>query len=129
MSLRAIFSVSSIYMALVGLGFLFAPDGIMFGTTGTNASPALLADLRGVASAFIGIAVLNWLARAAEPSAARNAIIAANTVGFAIAGVADIAAVLVVSAPTVQVAPGIVNLLFAAAFAWAGRTSMAAQPA
>jgi len=27
------------------------------------------------------------------------------------------------------VAPGIIDLLFAAAFAWAGRTRMAAQPA
>jgi hypothetical protein len=125
----ALFSVSSIYMALVGLGFLFAPDAIMFGSTGTNPSPALLADLRGVASTFIGIAVLNWLARKAEPSTARNAIVAANTVGFAIAGIADIAAVFVVSAPTAQVAPGIINLLFAAAFAWIGRTSMAARPA
>jgi hypothetical protein len=127
-SLAAIFSVSSIYMALVGLGFLVAPDGILFGTAGTNPSPALLADLRGVAGAFIGIAVLNWLARGAEPSTARNAIVAANTVGFAIAGVAGVAAVLVASAPTVQLALGIINLVFAAAFAWVGRASMAAGP-
>jgi len=126
-SLAAIFSVSSAYMALVGLGFIVAPDGILFGTTGTNPSPALLADLRGVAGAFIGIAVLNWLARGAEPSTARNAIVAANTVGFAIAGVAGVAAVLVAGAPTGQLALGIINLVFAAAFAWVGRTGMAAE--
>ncbi len=120
MSLRAILSVSSIYLALVGLGFLLAPD-VMIGVTGASAPPGL----RGAAGTFLGIAVLNWLARGAGPSTARNAIVAANTVGFLIAGVVDIAVVLVASASTVLVAPGIINLLFAAAFAWAGRTSMA----
>lgn len=125
MGLGALLGVSSVYLALVGLGFLVAPDAIMFGTVGAGASAALIANLRGVSSTFFGIAVLNWVGRTAPPSPARNAIVLANTVGFAIAGVLDIAAATS-GAPSAELAPAVINLLFAGAFAWAGRTTMGA---
>ncbi|HEX6439480.1 MAG TPA: hypothetical protein VF182_20360, partial [Candidatus Binatia bacterium] len=70
-------------MALVGLGLMFAPQRFGVGAAATDASAALVAYLRLFGSPFLGIAVLNWMARNAEPSTARNAIILGNMVGFA----------------------------------------------
>jgi hypothetical protein len=44
--------------------------------------PALIAYLRIFGGPMLRIAVLNWMARNAEPSQARNAIVLGNIVGF-----------------------------------------------
>lgn len=121
--LPPLLTLSSVYLALVGLGFLAAPDGILFGTLGAGASTALLMQLRGVSGTFIGIAIISWSARNAPRSPARDGIVLGSTVGYAIAGILSVASTLS-GAPAAQLAPAIINLLFAGAFAWAGRTSM-----
>lgn len=126
MKLNVLLAISAIYLALAGLGFLFAPTGIMFGTVEAGASAALIANLRGPASTVIAIAVLNWIARNAEASKARDAIILANTIGFGLAGILDVLAVLS-GAPTIELVPAVINLLIAVAFFWAGRASMSAK--
>ncbi len=78
MKLNLLLIVAALYLALVGIGYLLAPNVIMFGTVGAGASTALLANLRAVASTFIGIAVLNVVARNAEPSRALDGIILGN---------------------------------------------------
>ncbi len=118
--------ISAIYLALVGIGYLLTPAAMQFGTLNAGASDALLANLRGVASTFVGIAVVNRLARNAEPSTALTAIIIANGVGFGLAAALDVFAV-VVGAPVIQLLLAAVNLLFALAFVWAARTSMTAK--
>jgi len=123
MKLSWLLTISAIYLALVGLGFLFAPTAIMFGTVPADASAALIANLRGVASTFLGIAVLDWMARNAGPSPARNAIVLANTVGFGLAGILDVLAV-VSGGPAMELGPAIINLIIAIAFFWIGRSSM-----
>ena len=65
-------------MALLGLGVIFAPQTIGIGAVPADAPAALIAYLRVFGSTFLGIAVLNWTARNAEPSTARNAIILAT---------------------------------------------------
>ena len=125
MRLNILFVISAIYLALVGLGFLFAPTALMFGTVGPEASAALIANLRGPASTFIAIALLNWLARNAEASKTRDAIVLANIVGFALAGVSDVLAV-VSGAPSIELVPAIINLVIVVAFFWLGRASMSA---
>ncbi len=123
MKLNLLLTLSAIYLALVGIGFLLAPDAMMFGTLGAGASAALLANLRTVASTFIGIAVLNWVSRNADPSPARDAIMLANTVGFGLATVLDVVAITSGVLMTLAV-PTIINLLFTLAFLWLGRASM-----
>ena len=123
MKLNVLLSISAVYLALVGLAFLFIPSAIMFGTLDPGAPAALLASLRVVAGAFIGAAVLNWLAREVEPSKARDAIVLANTVGFALAGILDVVAVTG-GAPAMELAPAAINLAFAATFLWLGQASM-----
>jgi hypothetical protein len=123
--LKILFVISAIYLALVGLVMLFAPTALMFGTVGPEASAALIANLRGPASLFIAIALLNWLARNAEPSRARDAIVLSNIVGFVLAGVLDVLAVGS-GVPSIALAPAITNFLIAVAFFWLGRARVSA---
>ena len=126
MSLRILLSIAAIYMALVGLGFIFAPQTIGIGAVPTDASDALVAYLRLFGSPFLGIAVLNWTARNAEPSTARNAIILGNMVGFAAIAALDVWGLFSGARPLTKVFV-IIHLLFAVAFIWVGRMSMSAK--
>jgi len=54
MGLRLLLSIAAIYMALVGLGFIFAPQVIGIGAVPTDASAALIAYLRLFSSPFLG---------------------------------------------------------------------------
>ena len=65
-----------------GVGFMLAPRQIGIDAVPEDAFPALIAYLRIFGGPILGIAVLNWIARNAEPSAARNAIVLGNIVGF-----------------------------------------------
>ena len=82
MKLKVVLTVSAIYLAVLGVGFMFAPREIGIEAVPADASPALIAYLRLFGGPFLGIAVLNWLARNAPPSPARDAIVLANIVGF-----------------------------------------------
>ena len=53
MALRILLSIAAIYMALVGLGFIFAPQAIGIGAVPTDASAALIAYLRLFGSRFL----------------------------------------------------------------------------
>src|SRR4051812_6485041 len=90
MKLNVVLMISAIYMAVLGLGFAFVPGAIGIGAAPTDASAALIAYLRVFGSTFVAIGVLNWMARNAEASSARNAIVLANMVGFGLAAVLDI---------------------------------------
>ena len=125
MKLNTLFSIAAVYMGVVGLGFLLAPEAISLGIVSAGASAALLGYLRIPTGAFLGIAVLNWMARNAEASTARNAILFANTVGFALAGVLGVLSVLS-GAPVTALVFAAINLVFAIAFFWTGKGNMAA---
>ena len=128
MKLNLLLLLAALYLALVGIGYMLAPDVIMFGTLGAGASASLLANIRPVASTFIGIAVLNVVARNAEPSKARDGIILGNATGFALAAILDIVGLLG-GAPVAMAAPAAIDLLFTLAFLWATRTSLSTSAA
>jgi hypothetical protein len=123
MTLRNLLSIASIYMALVGFGLIFAPHRFGVGAVPADASAALTAYLRLFGSPFLGISVLNWMARNAEPSTARNAIIVGNIVGFAAIAALDLWGLSNGARPLTNVF-AIIHLLFAAAFIWVGRMNM-----
>jgi len=78
---KFILTFAGIYLALVGLGLLLAPTYTVMGLD-AGTSPLVIAQLRAMSDVFLGIAVLNWAARNAEASKARDAIFLGNTVGF-----------------------------------------------
>lgn len=121
MPLNILLSIAAIYMALVGLGLIFAPQAFGAGAVPTDASAALIAYLRLWGSPLLGIAVLDWMARNAEPSAARNAIIVGNTVGFAAIAALDVWGSFSGGRPVTKVF-AFVHLLFALAFVRVGST-------
>src|SRR5919108_230118 len=82
MKLRPVLTVSALYLGVLGLGFMLVPQQIGVGAVPPNASPELVAYLRIFGGPCLGIAVLNWLARNAEPSTALKAVILGNIVGF-----------------------------------------------
>jgi hypothetical protein len=83
MTLKTLLTISALYLGILGLGFMLAPRQLGIDVVPPDASPALLAYLRVFGGPMVGIGVLNWLARNAEPSTARDAIVLANLVGFA----------------------------------------------
>lgn len=89
MKLQILLVISAIYMAMLDLGFVFVPRQIGINAVPLDASAALIAYLRVFGSTFIAIGVLNWMARKAEASMARNAILYANTVGFGLAAILE----------------------------------------
>ena len=58
MKLNMLLSIAAIYMALVGLGLIFAPQAFGVGAVPADPSPALIAYLRLWGSPLLGIAVL-----------------------------------------------------------------------
>ena len=122
MRLKPVLIASGLYLALIGIGVMFAPRYFGIGAVPADASPELIAFLRIFAGPCLGIAALNWMARDAEPSAARNAIVLANIVGFGCVTASDVWSVL--NGDARQIAKGflVIHLLFTLAFVAAART-------
>jgi hypothetical protein len=126
MKLNVLLTITAVYMALIGLGFIFAPQAIGIGAVPEDAPPALIAYLRVFGGPFLGIAVLNWTARTAEPSTARTAIILGNIVGFSVGPALDVWGLLSGARPLAAVF-GVIHLLIALAFVWAWRADKSAR--
>jgi hypothetical protein len=127
MKLKRLLTIAAIYLGILGLGFMFAPRQAGVDAVPPDASPALLAYLRVFGGPMVGIAVVNWMARNAEPSTARDAIVLANLVGFACVASMDIWGVFSGAArPAMKVFLPI-HLLMTGAFVLAWRASRQGQ--
>ena len=124
MNLKPVLMASAVYLGLIGLGVLFVPRYFGVGAVPPDAPPALIAFLRIFAGPCLGIAVLNWLARNAEPSPARDAIVLANIVGFGCVAATDVWGVFSGDARQIAKVFLVVHLLFTVTFILAGRDSM-----
>lgn len=122
MKLNNLLTVASIYMAIVGLGFILFPEAFGRGALPTEVSSTLISYLRLWGSPLIGIAVLDWLVRNEAPSKALNAIIIGNVVGFAVMTLLDALGVLNDARPVTKVFV-VVHLLFTLAFIAIGKKS------
>ena len=122
MKLKAVLTIAATYQAIVGVGMMLAPRQFGIDAVPPDASPALIAFLRIFGGPMLGIAVLNWLARNAEPSSARNAIILANIVGFGCVALMDVWGVSTGGARPIAKVFLVLHLLLTAAFVVAWRT-------
>lgn len=121
MSLKLILTTSAVYLGVVGMALTFAPLHFGVGAVPEDASPQLVALLRLLGGPFLGIAILNWLARNAGPSPERGAIVLANVVGFGAVAANDVWGVLSGEARSIAGAFMLVHLVFTLAFLLAGR--------
>lgn len=123
MTLKTVLTVSAIYLAVVGFGFMFLPLQIGIDAVPADPSPALVAYLRIFGGPFIGIAVLNWLVRTAEHSRALNAVVLANTVGFGSVAAMDVWGVFSGDARPVAKLFLLIHLSIAIAYVVVGRSN------
>jgi hypothetical protein len=114
--LKAIFVLSAIYLAAIGLMLMLFPLQFGVGAVPADAAPELIALLRLLGGPFLGIAVLNWLMRDAGRSRVRDAVVAANIVGFGAVAANDIWGVASGEAREIAKAFLAVHLLFTLAF-------------
>ena len=129
MNLKTVLTMAAIYLGVLGLGFMFVPRQVGIDAVPSDASPALIAYLRIFGGPMLGIAVLDWLARNAEPSTARRAIVIANMVGFACVSSMDIWGVFSGDARPVAKLFLVIHLSMTVAFALAWRAGNRLQPA
>ena len=127
MKLKVVLTVSAIYLAVLGVGFMFAPREIGIEAVPADASPALIAYLRLFGGPFLGIAVLNWMARNEGPSPALYAIVLANIIGFGCVTSMDVWGVFSGGARSAAKLFLVIHLLMTVAFVAAGRASIQAQ--
>jgi hypothetical protein len=118
-------TLSAIYLALVGIGLMAFPLQFGVGAVPEDASPQLIALLRLLGGPFLGIAVLNWLSRNAEPRTLR-AVLIANMVGFVAVAANDVVSVSLGEAREAAKIFLVVHLAFAIAFLVAVRRSVRA---
>jgi hypothetical protein len=116
------FILSAAYLAAVGLGLMLFPVQFGVGAVPSDASPQLIALLRLLGGPFLGIAVLNWLSRNAEPSQSLRAILLANIVGFGAVAANDVWGVASGEAREIARAFLVVHLLFTLGFVLAARS-------
>ena len=121
MTLKTALTIAACYMALIGVGHLVAPIAMSAGVIPSDAPAGLVAFIRHYSALFMALAVLNWMARTAEASTARTAIVYANLVAFALAALLDALAV-VNGAGMTGLVPTAMNL-FIAAFMWGAHRS------
>ena len=117
-----LFSTAAIYLALVGLGFLLVPGILTFGALGGTPT-VIIAELRQYGGALLGIAVLNWVARDAEPSKARDGVFLGNTVGFGLVAIGGVLRQLSGAVPIGWLFV-FINVLIAISFLIVGRANM-----
>ena len=87
--IRLTLTLSSVYLAVVGLALLFVPLQFGVGAVPTDASTELISLLRLLGGPFLGIAVLNWLSRGA-PAVSLQKVLIANAVGFGVVALNDV---------------------------------------
>ncbi|HVX44049.1 MAG TPA: hypothetical protein VHC49_09180 [Mycobacteriales bacterium] len=85
--------IASGYLAAIGLALLIVPARFGVDAVPDDPSPELIALLRLLGGPMLGIAVLNWMARGAEPSTVRNTVLLANLVGFGVVAGNDLVGV------------------------------------
>ncbi|BBZ06255.1 hypothetical protein MDOR_04240 [Mycolicibacterium doricum] len=111
-----LFIAAAIYLAAIGLALLLVPAQFGVGAVPDDATPELLALLRLMGGPFLGVAVLDWLSRNAEPSGMRNIVVLANVIGFGTVAANDVWGVISGDARDLAKVFLIVHLAFTVAF-------------
>jgi hypothetical protein len=120
---KLLLTLAAIYISLIGLLALLIPATTVYEID--VASPDLLnARFRIPHSLFIGFAILDWFARNAEASKARDAIFLGNTVGFALWAILVALVALIPGYDPSGLVFVVINLLFTVAFFVVGRANM-----
>jgi hypothetical protein len=118
---KHLLAVSVVYLGAVGLALVFVPAQFGVDAVPADPSPELIALLRLLGGPMLGIAVLNWTSRTADPPTVRTVLLA-NLVGFGVVAANDVVGVATGDARDLARVVLTVHLAFAVAFAiaWTG---------
>jgi hypothetical protein len=119
---KLLLTLSASWIALIGLLGMF-PVTSTYGIE-VNAPALLDARFRVALSLYFGLAIVNWFARDAEASKARDAIFLGNTVGFVIWAILVALVTLTPGSEPTGWVFVVINLFFAVAFFMVGRANM-----
>jgi peptidoglycan/LPS O-acetylase OafA/YrhL len=120
---KLLLTLASIEIALIGLLGLLIPTTTSYGFE-VNMPDYFNATARIPFSLFFGLALVNWFARNAEASKARDAIFLGNTVGHLLWAILVAITVLTPGAQPAGWVAVVIYLLFAIAFFMVGRANM-----
>jgi hypothetical protein len=128
---KLLFVIAGTYLGAIGLALLVVPAQFGVDAVPDHPSSELIALLRLLGGPFLGIAVLNWMSRNAEPATVRNTVVLANLIGFGVVAVNDIVGVLTGTARDLAKVFLFVHLAFTVAFllVWARPTQSVATRA
>ena len=118
---KLLLTLAAIVLAAVGLYTLISPAAAW--ALDAGASDLSKAAVRNAASVFIGLAVVNWFARNADASKARDALFLGNTVGFGLWAVL-FGLAMFAGTPAFGWVFVLIYLLFTVAFFVVGRANM-----
>lgn len=82
MTLKLLFTINAVAASLFGLGFLLVPAPLL-ALYGLSPDPNLIYLARLLGGAVLGYGIVTWMARPADASPARRAIVFGYFVGFA----------------------------------------------
>jgi hypothetical protein len=122
MNPKLLLTISAVYLGLVGLGIILAPTAVFPGL-GDDPTAMLLAEVRVTSGVFVGLALVNWVARNTDASKARDGIFLGNTAGFGIATIFTVVGALTGGLVLGWILAAI-DLLFTAGFFLVGRANM-----
>ena len=128
MKLNVIFIIAAIYGIVGGASSLLAP-GAGAGDAVVNDSGFAFMSMRFLGVAYIGLGLIAWLMRNAEPSKARNSVTLGLAVFFALHALTSLYGQFTDTSVSTHWVMATVQALIAVGFFLAGRASMSGKSA
>lgn len=123
---RIIMVASAVFMGILGLAAMFAPQELL-GRLGTTATPALALTIQLLGALYLGFAMLNWAAQQSLIGGIYNRPIAlANLLHFLSGALALMKGAPAAGTPCIVLA--VLYAAFASSFAWVMFTSPVPPP-
>ena len=115
MTTRHLFTASALVLGGAGAALTFATHDLLR-AFGADPEAHLVVLAQAAGALYLGFAVLNWMARNAESSPTRDAVLLGNAVGFGVVAANDVWGVFSGEAREAAKVFLVVHLLFAFAF-------------
>ncbi|MEW5939386.1 MAG: hypothetical protein AB1750_06985 [Chloroflexota bacterium] len=129
MKLNVMFTIAAVYLIASGLFGLIAPAAASAGTLPESAPGMLSMMIRFWGVAYIGLGLIAWLVRNAEPSKARDGVTLGVTVFFALHALTSLYGQFTDTSVSTHWVMATVQALIAVGFFVAGRASMSGKSA
>ncbi|MDO8752430.1 MAG: hypothetical protein Q7J80_00935 [Anaerolineales bacterium] len=127
MKLNVMFTIAAVYGIFLGLFELVAPAAASAGTLTDGLPGMLFMIVRFWGVAYIGLGLIAWFVRNAEPSKARDGVTLGLTIFFALHALTSLYGQFTDASMSTHWIMAIVQGLIAVGFFMAGRASMSAS--